>query len=113
MKIVVNYLDGEIFQHFGQTPEFKVYEVEDSKVVDSYVISADPEGHRALGKQLVTLKADVVICGSLGIPMLEILQGAGIEVCGNVSGNADEAVQAYLNGTLKSSTEAHSCGCGH
>ncbi len=113
MKIVVNYLDGEIFQHFGQTPEFKIYEVEDGKVVDSYVISADSEGHRALGKQIVALKADVVICGSLGIPMLEILESAGIKVCGNVSGNADEAVQAYLNGTLVSSTEAHSCGCGH
>lgn len=113
MKIAVNYEDGNIYQHFGDTPKFKIYEVEDKKVVDEYVISADPEGHRALGRQLLELKVDTVICGSVGIPMVEILHGGNVEVCANVSGSADEAVKAYLNGTLEYSLEAHACGCGH
>ena len=35
MKIAVTYDNGEIFQHFGKTESFKVYEVEDNKVVSS------------------------------------------------------------------------------
>ena len=37
MKIAVTYENGEVFQHFGHTEEFKVYEVEDGKVVSSQV----------------------------------------------------------------------------
>ena len=113
MKIAVNYENGRVFQHFGQTKTFKIYTVENNAVTATELIPGAPEGHHALGRQLIALKPEVVICGSLGIPMLEMLQGAGIKVCGNVTGSADEAVQAYLNGTLVYSTNAHACGCGH
>lgn len=113
MKIAVNYENGQIFQHFGQTKIFKVYTVEDNKVVSTELMPGAPEGHHALGHQLASMKVDVVICGGLGIPMLNLLQNAGIKVCGNVTGSADAAVEAYLNGTLVSSTAAHACGCGH
>ncbi len=113
MKIAVNYENGQIFQHFGQTKTFKIYTVENNAVTAAELVPGAPEGHHALGRQLIALKPEVVICGGLGIPMLEMLQGAGIKVCGNVTGSADEAVQAYLNGTLVYSTNAHACGCGH
>ena len=32
MKIAVTYDNGNIFQHFGKTENFKVYEVEDNQV---------------------------------------------------------------------------------
>lgn len=38
MKIAVTYDNGNIFQHFGKTENFKVYEVEDNQVVSSEVI---------------------------------------------------------------------------
>lgn len=113
MKVAVNYENGQIFQHFGQTKTFKLYTIENNAVTAAELVPGAPEGHHALGRQLIALKPDVVICGSLGIPMLEMLQGADIKVCSNVTGSADEAVQAYLNGTLVSSTKAHACGCGH
>ena len=34
MKIAVTYESGNVFQHFGHTPAFKLYTVEDGKVVD-------------------------------------------------------------------------------
>ena len=113
MKIAGNYENGQIFQHFGQTRTFKVYTVENNKVVSTELVPGAPEGHHALGHQLAGMQVDVVICGGLGIPMLNLLQGAGIRVCGNVAGSADAAVEDYLNGTLVSSTAAHACGCGH
>lgn len=113
MKIAVNYENGEIFQHFGQTKTFKVYTVSNGTITGTELVPGAPEGHHALGHQLAAMQVDVVICGRLGIPMLNLLQGAGIKVCGNVTGSADEAVQKYLDGTLVSSTDAHACGCGH
>ena len=113
MKIAVNYENGEIFQHFGQTTTFKVSTVANGTITGTELVPGAPEGHHALGHQLAAMQVDVVICGRLGIPMLNLLQGAGIKVCGNITGSADEAVQKYLNGTLVSSTDAHACGCGH
>ena len=113
MKIAVTYENGQVFQHFGQTRIFKFYSIENNAVTSTELIPGAPEGHHALGRQLIGLKTDVVICGGLGTPMLEMLQGAGIKVCGNVMGGADEAVRAYLNGTLVYNTNAHACGCGH
>ena len=113
MTIAVTYEHGEIFQHFGQTKTFKVYTVENGTITGTELVPGAPEGHHALGHQLAAMQVDVVICGRLGIPMLNLLQGAGIKVCGNITGSADEAVQKYLNGTLVSSTDAHACGCGH
>ena len=35
MRIAVTYDNGKIFQHFGRTEFFKVYEVEDNQVISS------------------------------------------------------------------------------
>ena len=39
MKIAVTYDNGNVFQHFGKTENFKVYEVEAEKVVSSEIIA--------------------------------------------------------------------------
>ena len=100
MKIAVTYENGNIFQHFGRTEFFKVYEVEDGKIVSSEVIGSDGIGHGALAGLLAGHDIQVLICGGLGGGALNALTNAGIEVCAGASGNADEAVEAYLRGDL-------------
>ena len=63
MKIAVTYDNGEIFQHFGKTESFKVYEVEDNKVVSSEVIGSNGTGHGALAGLLAEQGVNVLICG--------------------------------------------------
>ena len=63
MKIAVTYDDGNVFQHFGRTEFFKVYEVEDNKVVSSEVVSSNGTGHGALAGLLSGIDVDVLICG--------------------------------------------------
>ena len=41
MKIAVTYDNGNVFQHFGRTEQFKIYDVENGKVVSSEVIGND------------------------------------------------------------------------
>ena len=95
MKIAVTYDNGEIFQHFGHTEYFKVYDVQDGKIVASEVVDTNGQGHGALAGVLNVLKVDVLICGGIGGGAQAALAEAGIQLFGGVSGDADEAVAAY------------------
>lgn len=125
MKIAVTYENGEIFQHFGHTEQFKIYDVEDGKIVSSQVVGSDGFGHGALAGFLGSGGVDVLICGGIGGGARMALSGAGIRLYGGVSGKADDAVQAFLDGKLDydpdvkcshhDHEEGHSCGsdgCG-
>lgn len=100
MRIAVTYENGEIFQHFGHTEEFKVYDVQGGKVVASEVVDTNGQGHGALAGVLTALKADVLICGGIGGGAQMALAAAGIKLYGGVSGSADAAVEALLAGNL-------------
>ena len=120
MKIAVTYDNGNVFQHFGRTEQFKVYEVEDNKVVSSEVIGSGGTGHGALAGLLAGQDVDVLICGGIGGGAQAALAEAGVELCAGAEGNTDEAVEAYLRGELVSTgancdhhhEEGHDCG-GH
>ena len=100
MKIAVTYQDGEVFQHFGHTEQFKVYEVADGKVVSSRLVGSNGSGHGALAGLLAEKQIDVLICGGIGGGAQAALAEQGIELCAGASGSADEAVEAYLRGEL-------------
>ena len=123
MKIAVTYENGEIFQHFGHTETFKIYDVEDGRVVSSRIIDSNGSGHGALAKLLNEQGIDVLICGGIGGGAQAALEERGIELCAGAEGDADQAVAAYLRGELHNTGancdhhhgEEHSCGdhgCG-
>lgn len=103
MRIAVTYdkNDGSVFQHFGKTENFKLYEIENGKVVSSAVIGNGGAGHEALAGVLADNRVDAVLCGGLGQGMLNALAGEGIEVYPGATGSADDALQAFLEGTLQ------------
>lgn len=123
MKIAVTYQNGMVFQHFGHTEAFKVYQVENQKVVDARVVDTEGSGHGALADFLHNLGVEVLICGGIGGGARMALLQKGIEIFGGVSLGADEAVEAYLSGNLAFDPfakcnhhgEGHSCGdhCHH
>ncbi len=110
MRIAVTYENGQIFQHFGRTEQFKVYDVQDGTVVSSEVVGANGSGHGALAGVLTALKADALICGGIGGGAQAALAAAGIRLYGGVSGEADSAVQALLKGELNFDSEVR---CEH
>lgn len=132
MKIAVTYAGGIIFQHFGHTAQFKIYEVENGAVVSSQVVDTDGHGHGALAGFLSAQGVDTLICGGIGGGAQMALASAGIKLYGGIAGEADEAVAALLAGNLDYNPapncnhhdhhhgEGHSCGshgcgghCGH
>ena len=122
MRIAVTYENGQVFQHFGHTEEFKIYEIEDGKVISTEIIGSNGSGHSALAALLDERKIDVLICGGVGGGAQAALAERGIELCAGADGNADQAVEAYLRGELVNTGancnhhgEGHSChdhGCG-
>lgn len=110
MRIAVTYENGQVFQHFGHTAKFKYYDIEDGKVVSSVVLDNFGSGHGALAGILTANKADILICGGIGGGAQAALAQAGIKLFGGVSGNADEAVEAYLAGNLGYDPNVH---CDH
>ena len=124
MKIAVTYDNGNVFQHFGRTENFKVYEVEDNKVISSEIIGSNGIGHGALAGLLADEEIEVLICGGIGAGAQNALEEAGITLVAGAEGNTDDVVTSYLAGELISTgancdhhdhEEGHSCGdhgCG-
>ena len=122
MKVAVTYEDGNVFQHFGRTQNFKIYEVEDGKVLSGEIMNAGGVGHEALAELLAEHDIRVLICGGMGAGAQAALMQAGIEVYAGTQGSADEAVEKYLRGELVDSGvncdhhhehgEEHDHGCG-
>jgi len=133
MRIAVTYENGQIFQHFGHTAQFKVYDVQDGKIVSSKVVDTNGSGHGALAGVLSALNVDALVCGGIGGGAQSALAAAGIKLFGGVSGDADKAVEALVAGNLSFNPdvrcdhhdhhgEGHTCGdhgcgsdhhCGH
>ena len=122
MRIAVTYEDGQIFQHFGHTQQFKLYTVENGQVASTVLIPAVESGHGALAALLAQMKADVLICGGIGGGARAAVMEAGILLYPGVVGMADQAVEAFLAGGLRFDPDTvcdhhhegeHDCGsCG-
>ena len=110
MKIAATYLDGEIFQLFGHTEYFKIYETDGKTVQSSEVVSSDGFGHGALAGFLKGRGVDALVCGGIGGGAVSALAEAGIKVYAGASGSADDCVAALLAGTLEFSGGAN---CSH
>lgn len=127
MRIAVPYENGQIFQHFGHTEQFKVYDIADGRILSAEVVDTNGSGHGALAGVLGALKVDTLICGGIGGGAQMALAAAGIRLYGGVSGSVDAAVEALISGSLRYDPNVHcdhhgehhhegSCGdhgCGH
>nr|MBQ8252874.1 NifB/NifX family molybdenum-iron cluster-binding protein [Lachnospiraceae bacterium] len=117
MYIAVTYENGEIYQHFGHTSSFKLYKAEENEIAEERVIDTNGSGHGALATLLSEYDVEVLICGGIGGGAQMALAQAGIRLYGGVSGGADAAVKAFLDGKLDYNPEVkcnhHGEGHGH
>ena len=98
MKIAVTYENGLVFQHFGRTEQFKIYDTADMN--GACVVSTNGTGHSALAGFLQERGVQALICGGISGGAMAALHAAGIKVYGGVSGSADEAAAQLAAGTL-------------
>jgi len=110
MRIAVTYENGQIFQHFGHTEQFKLYDVENGAIVARQVVDTNGSGHGALAGFLKEAGVDALICGGIGMGAQNALAEAGIRLYGGVQGSADAAALALAQGKLTYDPDAR---CDH
>ncbi|MBO5823232.1 MAG: dinitrogenase iron-molybdenum cofactor biosynthesis protein [Lentisphaeria bacterium] len=123
MKIAVTCENHQVFQHFGHTPGFAVFEVKDNVICSEKELSSGSSGHGALAMVLAMEQIEVLICGGIGGGAINALRDVGIKVVGGASGDVREVAEAYVSGTLQVKADfhcnhhhhegGHSCGSGH
>ena len=122
MRVAVTYDNGNVFGHFGRTEQFKVYDIEGGKVVNSQIIGTNGEGCGALAGILSIANVDALICGGIGGGAVNAIQETGIKLYAGANGNTDDVIEALIAGMLEANGEAncnhhehgegHSCGLG-
>lgn len=113
MRVATTYDDGNIFMHFGRSEQFKIYDIQDGKVLNEQVVNTGGTGHGALAGLLANGGVDTLICGGIGGGATNALAQAGITVYAGAQGNCDACVEALIAGTLAQTGEA-TCDChGH
>lgn len=112
MKIAATYEKetGNVFQHFGKTQYFKIYEIEDGKIVSSEVIDNGRNGHHALPPYLKSLGVETLILGNRGQGAINAIAAAGLKEMPGITGSADEAAELFAKGELKGNFEVR---CQH
>ena len=101
MKIAVTYENGEMFQHFGHTEQFKLYDSGKRNDHQMPKWSTPTEAVMAhLPAFWLSMDVDTLICGGIGGGAQNALAQAGIRLYGGCNGNADDAVAALLAGSL-------------
>ena len=114
MVVAVTYdkETGNVGQHFGHADFFKLYEIEDGKIMDSAVVAPFGQGHEAVANTMEDYSVALVICQSIGEGAMQALSQYGIAVCPNVEGLADDAIQAFMDGKLVLASVSN-CDCDH
>ena len=113
MRIAVTYENGEVFQHFGHSEQFILYDVENGKIINEQVVDTNGSGHGALAGFLQAAKVDALICGGIGMGAQMALADAGIKLYAGVQGQADAAAKALADGSLEYDPDAHCDHHGH
>lgn len=117
IKIAVASEQNSVAGHFGHCSNFNIFETEDGKIVKKE--SVPNPGHKPgfLPNFLNDLGVKVVISGGMGGGAVDIFKSHNIETVIGATGDAEEAVKAYLKGELKSTgsicqkhENAHNCG---
>ncbi|OIO03325.1 MAG: dinitrogenase iron-molybdenum cofactor biosynthesis protein [Desulfovibrionaceae bacterium CG1_02_65_16] len=122
-KIAVPTRAGQVDEHFGHCEGFTVYTVDDAKAVVGQERFTPPPACGCKSNLIGTLTemgVSVLIAGNMGEGAAQRLGQAGIKVYRGVSGDVGEAVQAWLDGTLKDRdilcaghAPGHECSHGH
>jgi len=104
MKLVAIAVKDELIaQHFGHCDYFKIFEIENKKVLREYQIKNPPHQKGALPNFLYQNNVNVVITGNLGEMAVNNLTNLGIEAIRGVDGNPEDVIAKYLNDNLESS----------
>lgn len=102
MKIAVPGMGANVAEHFGHCENFHVFEIVNNQITASETVPNPGHKPGFLPNFLADQGVTIVLAGGIGGGAIDIFAERGVKVVIGASGNAKTAVEAYLNGTLKS-----------
>ena len=108
MIVAVTCENDKVFSHYGDTREFKLYEIEDNKVLKSWYIESGEYSHHTLATLLHNNNVNVLLCGRIGQPAVITLSLVNIKVYDLNEGLCDDVIKNYLSGNV-SFSGGHEC----
>ncbi|AFM00002.1 MULTISPECIES: NifB/NifX family molybdenum-iron cluster-binding protein [Desulfitobacterium] len=102
LKIAVASEEERVAEHFGHCVNFNIFEAEKSQIVKRACIPNPGHKPGFLPNFLNEMGVNVIISGGMGGGAIEIFNEKGIDVITGAAGNAKDAANEYLKGTLKS-----------
>lgn len=96
MILAVPYENGEVFQHFGKSKEFQLFDIDNGAIQSERIILNEGSGHGALADLLGKQGVTVLLCGGIGDGAKQALADWGIRVLAGVQGEVKQIVQDYL-----------------
>ena len=109
MRIAVPYLDGNVSPAFGRSDFFKLYDIENGKIVSTTVIDNGGYEHAGLITHLKNNGVTLALVGNIGQHGADAFAEAGIELYTSNFDDADTVVSNYLDGTLELKQEIRGC----
>lgn len=110
VAVATDSTNDTVFQHFGHTEIFTIYDITNGFVTSKRAISTNGEGHETLGGILKDNGIQILICGGIGGAAKKVLADAGIGLVSGVSGNIDDVLAGVLSGAIKDDPSAE---CDH
>lgn len=105
MKVAIPTFGPRVSPRFDYAPGLLLINLEDGKVVGSEKFSLQAWDRFQRLQKLRDLGVQTVICGGIDGNSAQILTGYGIRVIAWVAGEADEALQFFLEGKLRPGVE--------
>ena len=102
MKIAIANNDNMCTEHFGHCEGFKIYELENGKIINEDFIKNPGHKPGFLPMFLKEKGINVIISGGMGQMAQELFIENNIEVIVGANGENIELINQYLNGFLKS-----------
>ena len=109
IRIAISSLDhkglaSSVSEHFGRCPYFTLAEIEDNTIKSIAVID-NPLAHNHAPGQIPAFihqqGANVMLTGGMGHRAVTFFEQYGIEVVTGAAGTVQQAIQAYLNGSIR------------
>lgn len=117
MKIAVAAMGHEVADHFGHCEKFIFFDTKNGQVIGENSVPNLGHSPGFLPNFLADRGAKVIIAGGMGGGAVDIFNERDVEVIGGAQGDAKTAVEAHLQGELKSTgavchKHAHADECG-
>ncbi len=100
MRIAVSIDNENIFTHVGNAKEFKIYDIQDNKVISSEIHQSSGKGREMVINFVTRYSCNILICNEICSGAKSAVEETGVQVYGAVTGNADAAVEAFLRNEL-------------